>query len=235
VSPDPGQLDPHKAIQVAVVGKKGSGKTELAWLLFESYPFDRVLVDPNQDIQVDPETTEDLEEPIPTRWPGQTVEALDERRERRQRRTLRYVPDFGSPEYREELDRAVGLAYGHPRTLLFVDEAHEAAPAGRTPPHMRRALRQGRHRHLSMILATPRPVTVDPLVLSQADWVYVFKLPNPNDRKRVAETIGWDPKSFDEAVFDLGPFEHLRYDAARDDLAHMPAIPPELIKHHRAA
>jgi DNA helicase HerA-like ATPase len=104
---------------------------------------------------------------------------------------------------------------------------------------MRRALRQGRHQHLTMILATPRPLTVDPLVLSQSDWVYVFRLPNPNDRKRVAESIGWDPKDFDEAVFALGPYEYLRYQAdatgGAGDLAHFPPLPPELIRHHKAA
>jgi hypothetical protein len=231
---DARELDPHKPTQITVVGKKGSGKTELAYLIFESYPFDRVLVDPNHDIKV-PEDTEDLEDPVPTRWPGQTWTDLTGEKEQKKFKTFRYIPDFGSPDYLDELDRAVGLAYSHPRTMLFVDECHEAAPAGRTPPHMRRALRQGRHRQLSMILATPRPVTVDPLVISQADWVYVFKLPNPNDRKRVAETIGWDPKVFDEAVFSLGEYEYLRFDSARDDLAHFPAIPKDLIKHHRAA
>lgn len=228
---EPGELDPHKPTQIAVVGKKGSGKTELAYLLFESYPFDRVLVDPNHDIKA-PEDTIDLEEPVPSRWPGQSFESLEEKHKPK---TFRYIPDFGSPDYLDELDRVVGLAYSHPRTMLFVDEAHEAFPAGRTPPHGRRALRQGRHRQLSMILATPRPLTVDPLVLGQADWVYVFKLPNPNDRKRVAESIGWDPKTFDEGVFGLGPYEYLRFDSAHDDLVHLPALPPDLIKHHRAA
>ena len=227
--------DPHKPTQITVVGKKGSGKTELAFLLFDSYPFDRVVVDPNHDIKV-PEDTEELEEPVPTRWPGEAFAgALSEDGKPKKFKTFVYYPDFGSPYHLEETDRAVGLAYGHPRTCLFVDEAHEAAPANRTPPHMRRALRQGRHRKLTLILATPRPLTVDPLVISQADWVYVFKLPNPNDRKRVAENIGWDPKSFDEAVFALGEYEYLRYDAARDDLAHFPPLPADVIRHHRAA
>ena len=99
---------------------------------------------------------------------------------------------------------------------------------------MRRALRQGRHADLTLILATPRPLTVDPLVLSQADWVYIFKLRNPADRKRVAETIGWDPKDIDAAIADLAPFEYLRFDSAKDDLAHFPPLPANLIRHHKA-
>jgi hypothetical protein len=226
--------DPHKPTQIAIVGKKGSGKTELAMVLFESYPFDRLGVDPNGDIHF-PEGTLDLEPPIPARWPGERFDRATGHGERRRPQTLRYVPDFGEPDYREQLDRAIGLAYSHPRTCALVDEAHEAFPAGQTPPHGRRALRQGRHHDLTLILATPRPLTVDPLVVSQADWVYVFKLPNPNDRKRVAESIGWDPKTFDEAVHELGTFEYLRYDSARDDLAHFPALPANVIRHHKAA
>jgi hypothetical protein len=98
---------------------------------------------------------------------------------------------------------------------------------------MRRSLRQGRHREQTLILATPRPVTVDPLVIANANWVYVFKLPNPNDRKRVAETIGWEPKDFDAAVFDLSDFEYLRYDGKKDELVHLPPLPAEALKHHR--
>jgi hypothetical protein len=227
VDDGPRQPDAHKATQIAVVGKKGSGKTEIAWLLFESYPYDRLLIDPNGDIKVDGDDIEELGvDEIPARWPSS-------RFEEGKRQTLRFVPDFGSASYVDDIDRTLGLAYTHGHTCALIDEAHEAAPAGRTPPHMRRALRQGRHHDLTLILPTPRPMTVDPLVISQADWVYCFRLPNPNDRKRVAETIGWDPKEFDEGIHGLGKFEYLRYDAAEDDLAHFPALPEHLIAHHK--
>lgn len=226
--PEARQPQPHKPSQISILGKKGYGKTELGWLLFESYPYDRLLVDPNSDIKADPETTEDLDE-IPARWPSH-------RFERGERNTLRYVPDFGAHDYLDEIDRAIGMAYAHGPTVptaVFVDEAHEALPAGRTPPHARRALRQGRHQDLTLIFATPRPMTCDPLMISQADWVYIFKLPHPADRKRVAENIGWDPKDFDEAVHQLDKFEYLRFDSAEDDLAHFPPLPEDKLAHHK--
>lgn len=232
------QPDASKPTQVAVVGKKGQGKTELAYLLFDSYPYDRVLIDPNGDIKC-PEGTIDLDpDDIPVRWPSPPREMLPGHHPPKYQ-TLRFVPDFHDPDYLAQIDRVVGLAYGAAdrKTMLFVDEAHEAAPAGKTPPHMRRALRQGRHHRLSMILATPRPLTVDSLVLTQADWVYVFRLPNPNDRKRVAETIGWDPKDFDEGVHALGEHEYLRFNAKPanpdEELKHYPPLPSHLIKGHR--
>lgn len=232
-----GPSDPRKPVQIAVVGKKGSGKTELAFRFFDTYPGDRLVIDPNGDLDV-PEETLELVTPLPTRWPGAAYDEFAEEHglpassSRKRRGTFRFIPDPAEPDFREEMDRAVGLAFAHQRTCLFFDECHEGAPAGQTPPHMRRALRQGRHARLTLILATPRPLTVDPLVISQADYVYVFKIPNPADRKRVAETIGWDPKDFDAGVHGLGPFEYLRYDAAADDLAHFPALPASVIAHH---
>lgn len=223
---EPRQPDPHKAQQIAVVGKKGQGKTELAWLLFSSFPYDKVVIDPNADIKV-PDDVLDFEDPLPSRWPSSMFQ-------KEKRQTARYVPDFGFASFLEDIDQVIGLAYAHRKTMVFIDEAHEAAPAGRTPPHARRALRQGRHHDLSSIWATPRPLTVDPLVIANADWVYIFKLPNPNDRKRVAETIGWHPKDFDEAVHDLGDHEYLRFDSAKDDLAHFPPLPESLLSHHKS-
>jgi hypothetical protein len=219
-------LNPHKSTQIAVVGKKGQGKTELAWTLFDSYPYDRLLIDPNGDIRVPEETITLDPDALPTRWPGELLQ-------KKKSRTLRFIPDFGRPGYIEDIDHAMGLAYNHRRTLVFIDEAHEAAPANRTPPHIRRALRQGRHRDLSVIYATPRPMTIDPLVIANADWVYVFKLANPNDRKRVAECIGWAPKDFDEAVHALQDHEYLRFDSSKDDLAHFPPLPEDLLSHHK--
>jgi len=225
------QPDPDKPTHISVVGKKFQGKTELAWLLFESYPGDRALVDPNGDIQVDEEdgNTIVLEpgEPVPDRWPTSDFEDRD------RPGLLVYHPQFDEDDYLDEIDRMVRLAMLHGHTALFVDEAHEAIPAGRVPPASRRALRQGRHADLTQIWATPRPMTVDPLMISQADWVYIFRLPNPDDRLRVAKNIGCDPKVFDDAVFALGDHEYLRYDAAREDLAHYPALPPELLAYHK--
>lgn len=223
-----GELDPHKAVAIAVLGKKGTGKTELAYHLFSTYPYDRVLIDPNGDIVREPEW-EELERPVPARWPGWGGGTGEPKR-----RTFVYVPDFADPAHAEELDRVYALALVHPRTLVMTDEAHEGFPANGMDkrPHARRLLRHHRHGPASHIEATPRALTVDPLVISQADWVYCFKLPNRADRKRVAENIGWDPKEFDEAIFGLGPHEYLRYDASSDELAHFPALPAHLIKHH---
>jgi hypothetical protein len=225
------QPDPRKAVHIFVTGKKGYGKTELAFHLFDSYPFDRLAIDPNADLKMPPDTLE-LSSPLPTRWPVEDYREKFGREHKRQ--TLCFRPDPSLADWRDEMDRAVGLAFAHTKTCLFVDEAHEAFPANATPPHARRANRQGRHADLTEILATPRPMTIDPLCISAADYVYVFKLPNPADRRRVAENIGWDPKDFDDAVNGLAKFEFLKYDHLADELLHFPPLPAHLIRHHKS-
>lgn len=218
--------DQRKPQQIAIVGKKGEGKTELAYLLFDAYRGPKLAIDPNGDLKM-PEHTLELTLPLPTRWP--TKDFPDE-----QRQVARFVPDPGSPTFQEDVDECLGLAYAHRGVCTFVDECHSAFPAGRTGPHGRRVLRQGRHHNLFQINADLRPMQVDPLVIANADWVYVFKLKNPNDRRRVADSIGWDPRDFDDAVAALEPHAYLRYDDELDDLAHFPPLPEELLRHHKS-
>jgi hypothetical protein len=228
-----GELDPSKPIHVACVGKKGSGKSVLARVLFESYPYDRLVIDTNGTIEPAEDWLTLRKEP-PETWPAP--------REDGERVTVHFIPDPGSSTFEEDMDRAVGLAYSHQRTMLWVDEGGVLARSNQVPAHTRRALHQGRHRDLSQLWCAPRPITMDPLVLAQADLVYVFALPNPADRRRVAETIGWEPDDLDLAVRELGQHEYLRYDSLAEPpeageqdtrLLHFPALPAEVIRLSR--
>jgi hypothetical protein len=147
---------------------------------------------------------------LPPRWP----ESL--RRERRPM-ILRYVPDAGSPTFLEDMDAVVGLALSHSGNpnpvMILIHEIGRVCPANRTQPNMSRVLNHNRHHDLTLVACGPRPQTIDPLVLQQADLVYIFELNNPNDRRRVAESIGWDPKELDTEVAALGAHEYLRADA----------------------
>jgi hypothetical protein len=217
VSELPGGLDPNTPHWITIVGKKHSGKSELASRLWATWPYDRLAIDPTGDAKTG-EDVRDVTTPLPDRFPVD-VEG--------KRVSLRFRADPGSPMYADEMDRAVGLAFMHPakRCLLWVDEMDEVVRVQKVGPFTARALRQSRHRGLSLILCGPRPLNVDPLAIAQADLVYVFALPNPADRRRVADTIGWAPKEFDEAVAGLGRFEYLRYSSRDQELLHFPPIP----------
>lgn len=211
-----GKLDPRQSNFVAVFGKKGSGKSVLAERLWGSYPYDRICLDVTGDLAHLPDV-ETLRDPLPNRWPQPAEEG--------QRVSLRYVPDPGSPTYVEDMDHVVGLAFLHRRTLCWIDEIGAISRTNRTPAYLHRALWQGRHRQLSLLMCGPRAKTLDPLVLANSDYVYIFALPNPDDRERIAEAIGFDPKELDAAVQGLPRFGYLRYDARADDLVEFPPLP----------
>ena len=206
-----GQLDASRGLVVTCLGKKRSGKSKMALLIFESYPYDRVVIDvngtdgPHRDVIELRGNVDDL----PTKWP-------EDLRKGDERMTLRYRPDVGSPTFLEDVDAVLGMAYRTGRVAVLVHEMGLIAPAGKTPPSTKRILQSNRHRQLTLIACAPRPITMDPYVLMQSDLVYVFDMPNKQDRDRVAENIGWDRDDFTLAVRELGSHEYLRFDANLD-------------------
>lgn len=235
-----GQLDISDGRIITAVGKKKSGKSVMGLLLFQSYPYDKIVIDvAGDDGPMGPDIVQiygDLET-LPRRWP-------EHLRDDRKPMTLRYVPDAGSSTFIEDMDAVVGLALSQGRRTghccILVHEGGVLAQANRTPSHTRRALMHNRHNGLTVIVAMPRPLTVDPLLIQQSDIVYVFDVPNPADRRRLAETIGWDPRDFDAAWQGLRTHEYLRYDANEerpdnpddDDyrLVHFPALPEDVVQ-----
>lgn len=221
-----GGIDPAKGGHIFISGKKGQGKSVLARRLFDSYPYDRLVLDVTGDLTADfrrdglpfKKLTPDA---MPLSFPRDPEGA---------RSTVVLAPDMGSEgEAMEQMDRALGLALDNRRTLVWVDEVGALTRVGKTPPNLRRALHHGRHRQLFLLLCGPRPIDVDPLCISQADCVATFKTPNPRDRARIAENIGWPPAKFDQAVHALGTHEYLWFDSTDDSetIMHMPPLPPK--------
>jgi hypothetical protein len=218
-------IDPEKPTIVSAWGRKGSGKSVLNRELFRSWPFDRLVIDVNGNADPGPDA-ERLTAPLPTRFPdGAGLVG-----ERRKARSLWFRAHPGDKAYREQLDQAVGVALypQHKRTCLWAGEVGELMPNGRTGPHMRTALMQNRHHNLTLLVDGPRPMYVDPLVLAQSDLVAVFELPNPRDRDRIADSIGFPPRRFTEACHSAwrqGEHWFVLWDAARKRLFEHEPLP----------
>lgn len=230
-----GTLDPSKGTIILCTGKKGSGKSKLGLLHFRGYPGDRVVIDvAGDDGPMGPDVVE-LRGPVdelPAKWPEHL------RKDDKRPMTIRYVPDAASPTFLEDMDRITGLVMAHGNCALMVHEIGRVAPAGRTPPHMRALLQHNRHRQVTAIFCGPRPMTVDPLVLGQADLVYIFETNVQRDRQRLAETINWNVRDFSDALDELGPHEYLRYDNNEPKpqpgdtdlrLVHLDALPEDVV------
>lgn len=236
---DDGLLDISKAPIVVCAGRKGSGKTVTALMFARTFPYDVIVIDvAGDDGPMGPGIVEwsDTAEFLPRSFPTDATERDGNRI------ILRYVPDPGSSTFLEDMDAVVGIALHHSTkerpALLVVHEAGVLAPANRTQPHMRRVLAHSRHNGLVCVFTMPRTQTIDPAIIGQSDVGYIFDLPNPHDRKRVAEEIGWNPRAFATGVDGLEQHEYLRYDVKEPApapggvdyrLIHCPPFPAESV------
>src|SRR5882762_8217282 len=107
----PGTFDQRGALIIAdgriisCFGKKKSGKSIMGTLLFRGYPGDRVVIDvAGDDGPMGPDVIElkGNVTDLPRKWP-------EAQRKDKERMTLRYVPDPGSPTKLEDVDAIIGL------------------------------------------------------------------------------------------------------------------------------
>jgi hypothetical protein len=217
-------LDPERPSIVSAWGRKRSGKSVLNRVLFQSWPFDGICIDVNGN--ADPgEHAEKITAPLPTRFPERMAGLGEPPRAR----TLHFRAHPGDPKYREQLDQAVGLALypQRKRTCIWAGEVGELQPNGKAGPHLHTLLMQNRHYNVTALFDGPRPTFVNPLTLHQSDLVAVFELPNPRDRERIADAIGFPPKKFHQACHAAWRTEHafLLWDSNRKQLYEHEPLP----------
>lgn len=218
------QPDPYRGVFIFASGRKGSGKSVVCRAWADTYPFDKVIVDPTHDIRDDYrregiEFEELKADALPARLPRFNPD---------QPRTYIFCPDMGSPTCVDDMDRVVGLALGRGPTLLWVDEFGTLTNGNKTPPNTRRVLHHGRHDQLTFLCACPRPMDIDGLAINQADLVYMFVTANPDDRQRIAKNIDRPVSEIEEVNAELkrrGDHWHALYKQPVDELWIMPPLP----------
>lgn len=190
------QIDTTRPQFVLCVGRKHSGKSNLAAVLYQGWgDVDRLCIDVTGDALVGPDAVRVSEPPgkMPARGDdGKPV-------------NIWYVADPGSPTYQDDLDKALGagLFPKDRRKLVWIDELAEQTTATYTGPRMRRLLLMGRHHYCSLIMCCPRPMHINALCIAQADRIFIFDVPNVDDRKKLADTMGWPFAKFEAAYHEL--------------------------------
>ena len=247
-------LDPDQGAYVAIFGRKGSGKSELAKSYFRAYPYDRIVFDSNDEI--DPEGTYTLDVgPGLFEWP--TLEEWAERLLARRRRcatlpaqrpverrrsrpelppypSLRYAIDFTDdelmpnsrvPHWLYLVDQVIKLAYHLGRPVcIWVDEVGDIFPVGKTQGNSMQALHKGRHKALTLLMAGPRPYNVEVLVLSQSDLVCIFEMPHELDRQRVAAHCAIPINELGPMLDNFEEHGYLAFFAASHSVAILPPL-----------
>ena len=204
------EIDQDKPHLISVFGKKGSGKSVWARSMYTSWDDDKLGIDVNGDMEPGADSVI-ITDPLPDSFPlNPTGEPVN----------LHYLADPGSPTYREDLDRAIGLGLfpKEHRTLLWIDEIGEFTTGNRTDPRMRRLLHQSRHFNTSAIMCGPRPTDVDKLIIAQSDLVVIYDLPDPDDQAKIAKIIAYPADRFGKIIAEmrsLGPHHHLVYAASK--------------------
>lgn len=192
------RIDPDATpLFVAVVGRKGSGKSEFLRTYTRSWPYDALVVDPTKDL--------DPEHRFTRPWPGgKSWPAFAEGEEVPHRR-FRLVPNRLAKDHREDVDEVLLACHQHPEpTLVVIDEArYLLASDEKVLRGTDVVLNEGRHGPTFVMVANPRAIGIRPLFLHQSDWIVVFDLPGEEDVERVAYHGDIDAKELDDLIRNL--------------------------------
>lgn len=171
-----------------VVGRKGTGKSELLWERFTSRA-PRVL-----SLDSTGETTERNPNAIVAVGWRRLLEVLDAAAECGKWHIAAAI----EPEDVRELfarltpplgqGRSLSLAFGG--MAVECGEVDLIAPNGGTPPEILSAFRRGRHYALDLYMATQRPASCAVDVRSMADIFVSFALTSPRDVAAASDELG---------------------------------------------
>jgi hypothetical protein len=220
--------DPSRGFLILCVGKKHSGKSTAARETYRRLDhIDRLCIDPTGDAEPGADA-EELSEPLPRGWPMSMSSDP---------RNLVYRPDGRDPDRIAKMDAALALGINPKErpVVIWCDEAGQMCPtANSAQPNMVLLLNSLRHYGpCSLILCCPRPKKIDTLMISQADLIFIYRLPSRLDRQRLAEDMGFPLERFEAAHAEMlrrGPYWFLLYDSHHDQLWLCPPLPvsPEI-------
>jgi hypothetical protein len=181
-----------------VFGKRGTGKSELAWILLQQHPRKIVF-----------DTLHEHEN-------GVIVSSLDELKalwNKVYRRPFHIVYQPIEPEKEFEIVSELVWACGEV-SYLVEEISFYARPKQICMPFMK-IIQCGRHRNISLIGTTIKPQGIDHLLTSQAKKVCVFKMNEPGDIDYLKEFVG---EAVVAKIEQLKQFEYVEWLDGREEL-----------------
>ena len=171
----------HSWQRVAFTGKTGSGKTFAARYLLA--PIRRLIViDPKMQIITD------------NKWRVEppSNDALKALRKGEYARIVHWEPPAIDNEGFPVWDSIFEFAWELGDVVIYIDEMYSVAKNGRLSYPLRRLYTQGRFPLIGVWASTQRPSFVPLEMFSEAEWAFTFTLRMVGDRKKVAQSLGFD-------------------------------------------
>lgn len=192
----------RRSDRVVIVGATRSGKSTLARRMFEATRPPRAVVDPKDD----PETTggayRDGRIAVTFSNPARIPDAD----------SIRFVPrDPYDTDAYDTLYRGLFLRRG----VVWTDEAGIIAPAAGGPPGFRRLVTQGARFGIGHMALHQRAHDLDRALWANAEHVIAFRLGDPDDIRRIANTTPASPRTVEALLRGLPDYGFAWY-GARD-------------------
>lgn len=171
------------------VGHTGSGKTYLASKLLDEIAPPRlpvVVIDPKHMFETNAGSVWEVRDELPRRWEVQT-------RHPKKPRHLRIIirPQFlEDMRHNEVLNATYERIFNAGKCLVYLDEIQALCYNSRASAALARLVQMGRQPRISVWGSTLRPSGIPRMFLSESDHLFVFRLRDLDDRKRMSEVIG---------------------------------------------
>ncbi len=173
---------PKPGEHALIVGQNGSGKTAFACWMLERLEQAPVLI---FDTKIEPKFS---------KFPASViVETMEEALKYKDDVEVDYIVIRPPVDFMREpklLDEMLWFAYQHFQGCpVYIDEAYTFHVNGRAGPGLVALLTRGRSRGISTIISTQRPVLLSRFCITEAKLIYIFKLTDKADKKRLDDVV----------------------------------------------